>query len=218
METKKFFATCSNGLYEPMTTMTAEWFDGTTKCASTSELINAYRNTKSAKKKSQLPVCCFQACFGLSINKKGVEGIWRESTASHLTGLAVIDLDHVDNPLEIVDRILGREDFSELGILLIYISPSGQGIKIVFIARPEWGNLMDNQYEMAQLLGVLAVVDSGCKDAARASFVPKYDDVKFLDESLFTYSNPAYDEQYGDLYRKKPAKSGPTQQKWKLCP
>ena len=215
METKKFFATCSNGLYEPMTTMTAEWFDGTTKCASTSELINAYRNTKSAKKKSQLPVCCFQACFGLSINKKGVEGIWRESTASHLTGLAVIDLDHVDNPLEIVDRILGREDFSELGILLIYITPSGQGIKIVFIARPEWGCLMDNQYEMAQLLGVLAVVDSGCKDAARASFVPKFDDVKFLDESLFTYSNPAYDEQYGDLYRKKPAKSGPTQQKWK---
>ena len=38
---------------------------------------------------------------------------------------------------------------------------------------------------------------------------------KFLDESLFTYSNPAYDEQYGDLYRKKPAKSGPTQKKWK---
>lgn len=215
METKKFFATSSNGLYEPMTTMTAEWFDGTTKCASTSELINAYRNTKSAKKKSQLPVCCFQACFGLSINKKGVEDIWRESTASHLTGLAVIDLDHVDNPLEIVDRILGREDFSELSILLIYITPSGQGIKIVFIARPEWGNLMDNQYEMAQLLGVLDTIDSGCKDAARASFVPKFDDVKFLDESLFTYSNPAYDEQYGDLYRKKPAKSGPTQQKWK---
>ena len=215
MNTNKNFATCSNGLYEPMTEMTAEWFDGTTKCARTSELINAYRDTKKASKKSQLPVCCFQASFGLSINKVGVEGTWRESTASHLTGLAVIDLDHVENPLEIVDCILGREDFSELGILLIYITPSGQGIKIVFIARPEWGNLMDNQYEMAQLLGVLAVVDSGCKDAARASFVPKFDDVKFLDESLFTYSNPAYDEQYGHLYRKKPAKSGPTQKKWK---
>ncbi len=215
MKTNKNFATCSNGLYEPMTEMTAEWFDGTTKCARTSELINAYRDTKKASKKSQLPVCCFQASFGLSINKVGVEGTWRESTASHLTGLAVIDLDHVENPLEIVDCILGREDFSELGILLIYITPSGQGIKIVFIARPEWGNLMDNQYEMAQLLGVLAVVDSGCKDAARASFVPKFDDVKFLDESLFTYSNSAYDEQYGHLYRKKPAKSGPTQKKWK---
>lgn len=198
-----------------MTEMTAEWFDGTTKCARTSELINAYRDTKKASKKSHLPVCCFQASFGLSINKKGVEGTWRESTAAHLTGLVVIDLDHVENPLEIIDRILGREDFSELGIMLIYITPSGNGIKIVFMARPEWGNLMDNQYEMAQLLGVLDSIDSGCKDAARASFVPKSDDVKFLDESLFTYSNSAYDEQYGHLYTQKPAKSGPTQQKWK---
>ena len=195
--------------------MTAEWFDGTTKCARTSELINAYRDTRKASKKSHLPVCCFQASFGLSINKKGVEGTWRESTAAHLTGLVVIDLDHVENPLEIIDRILGREDFSELGIMLIYITPSGNGIKIVFVARPEWGNLMDNQYEMAQLLGVLDSIDSGCKDAARASFVPKSDDVKFLDESLFTYSNSAYDEQYGHLYTQKPAKSGPTQQKWK---
>lgn len=215
MKTNKSFATCSNGLYEPMTEMTAEWFDGTTKCARTSELINAYRDTKKASKKSHLPVCCFQASFGLSINKKGVEGTWRESTAAHLTGLVVIDLDHVENPLEIIDRILGREDFSQLGILLIYITPSGNGIKIVFMARPEWGNLMDNQYEMAQLLGVLDSIDSGCKDAARASFVPKSDDVKFLDESLFTYSNFAYDEQYGHLYTQKPAKSGPTQQKWK---
>ena len=215
MKTNKNFATCSNGLYEPMTEMTAEWFDGTTKCARTSELINAYRDTRKASKKSHLPVCCFQASFGLSINKKGVEGTWRESTAAHLTGLVVIDLDHVENPLEIIDRILGREDFSELGIMLIYITPSGNGIKIVFVARPEWGNLMDNQYEMAQLLGVLDSIDSGCKDAARASFVPKSDDVKFLDESLFTYSNSAYDEQYGHLYTQKPAKSGPTQQKWK---
>ena len=215
MKTNKSFATCSNGLYEPMTMMTAEWFDGTTKCARTSELINAYRDTKKARKKSLLPVCCFQASFGLSINKKGVEGTWRESTAAHLTGLVVIDLDHVENPLEIIDRILGREDFSQLGIMLIYITPSGNGIKIVFMARPEWGNLMDNQYEMAQLLGVLDSIDSGCKDAARASFVPKSDDVKFLDESLFTYSNSAYDEQYGHLYTQKPAKSGPTQQKWK---
>ena len=215
MKTNKNFATCSNGLYEPMTEMTAEWFDGTTKCARTSELINAYRDTKKASKKSHLPVCCFQASFGLSINKKGVEATWRESTAAHLTGLVVIDLDHVENPLEIIDRILGRDDFSELGIMLIYITPSGSGIKIVFSARPEWGNLMDNQYEMAQLLGVLDSIDSGCKDAARASFVPKSDDVKFLDESLFTYSNPAYDEQYGHLYTQKPAKSAPTQQKWK---
>ena len=94
-----------------------------------------------------------------------------------------------------IDAILARDDFKDLGIMLIYITPSGKGFKIVFIARPEWGNLIDNQYEMAQLLGI-GMIDGGCKDAARASFVPKYDDVKFLDEQMFTYSNPAYDEQY----------------------
>ena len=212
--TNKFFATCSEGLYSPMSNLTAEWFDATTKCERTNELINAYRETHKDSKKRNLPVCCFQACYGLSINKKGVEGIWRDQQASHLSGLVMIDVDHVENPEEMIDAILARDDFKDLGIMLIYITPSGKGFKIVFIARPEWGNLIDNQYEMAQLLGI-GMIDGGCKDAARASFVPKYDDVKFLDEQMFTYSNPAYDEQYGDLYRRKPAKTGPTQKKWK---
>lgn len=196
-----------------MTTLTAEWFNGTTKCASTSELILAYRDTKKDAKKRRLPVCCFQACFGLSINKKGVEALWRENSTAHLTGLVMIDVDHVADAQQTVDAILTRSDFSELGILLIYITPSGEGIKVVFIARKEWGNLIDNQYEMAAILGVK--IDRSCKDAARASFVPKADDVKYLDERLFTYSDPAYDEQYGALYRQKPAKTGPTQKKWK---
>ena len=215
LQTKnKFFATCSNGLYSPMTNLTAEWFDGTTKCARTNDLINAYRETHKDSKKRNLPVCCFQACFDTSINKKGEEATWREQQASHLSGLVMIDVDHVENPEEMIDAILARDDFKDLGILLIYITPSGKGIKIVFIARPEWGNIIDNQYEMAQLLN-LGVIDSGCKDAARASFVPKADDVKYLNYELFTYSNPAYDEQYGPLYRQKPAKTGPTQKKWK---
>ena len=126
----------------------------------------------------------------------------------------MMDIDHLEvDPQTLIDKWLSREDFKELGILLIYISPSGKGIKVVFIARPEWGNLIDNQFEMAQLLGVK--IDLGCKDAARASFIPKADDVKYLDERLFTYSNPEYDEQYGSLYRRKPAKSGPTQKKWR---
>ena len=152
--------------------------------------------------------------FDTSINKKGVEGTWRENLYSHLTGLVMMDIDHLEvDPQTLIDKWLSREDFKELGILLIYISPSGKGIKVVFIARPEWGNLIDNQFEMAQLLGVK--IDLGCKDAARASFIPKADDVKYLDERLFTYSNPEYDEQYGSLYRRKPAKSGPTQKKWR---
>ena len=214
MNKNKIYPTCSEDVYSPMTKLTAEWFGSKTQCESTISIINAFRETGKQKTKSQLPVCCFQAMFDTSINKKGVEGTWRENFYSHLTGLVMMDIDHLEvDPQTLIDKWLSREDFKELGILLIYISPSGKGIKVVFIARPEWGNLIDNQFEMAQLLGV--IIDLGCKDAARASFIPKADDVKYLDERLFTYSNPEYDEQYGSLYRRKPAKSGPTQKKWK---
>ena len=214
MNKNKIYPTCSEDVYSPMTKLTAEWFGSKTQCESTISIINAFRETGKQKTKSQLPVCCFQAMFDTSINKKGVEGTWRENFYSHLTGLVMMDIDHLEvDPQTLIDKWLSREDFKELGILLIYISPSGKGIKVVFIARPEWGNLIDNQFEMAQLLGV--IIDLGCKDAARASFIPKADDVKYLDERLFTYSNPEYDEQYVSLYRRKPAKSGPTQKKWK---
>ena len=214
MNENKIYPTCSEDVYSPMTKLTAEWFGSKTQCESTISIINAFRETGKQKTKSQLPVCCFQAMFDTSINKKGIEGTWRENLYSHLTGLVMMDIDHLEvDPQTLIDKWLSREDFKELGILLIYISPSGKGIKVVFIARPEWGNLIDNQFEMAQLLGVK--IDLGCKDAARASFIPKADDVKYLDERLFTYSNPKYDEQYGSLYRRKPAKSGPTQKKWR---
>lgn len=214
MMKKEIFPTCSEGLYSPMTNLTAEWFGSMTQCESTYALINAFRETKDEKKtKRRLPVCCFQAMFDTSINKKGVEGTWRENRYAHLTGLVMIDVDHVENPQGLIDQWLAREDFKDLGILMIYITPSGEGIKVVFIARKEWGNLIDNQYEMATLLGVK--IDRSCKDAARASFIPKGDDVKYLDERLFTYADPAYDELYGPLYRSKPAKTGPTQKKWK---
>jgi hypothetical protein len=214
MNENKIYPTCSEDVYSPMTKLTAEWFGSKTQCESTISIINAFRETGKQKTKSQLPVCCFQAMFDTSINKKGIEGTWRENLYSHLTGLVMMDIDHLEvDPQTLIDKWLSREDFKELGILLIYISPSGKGIKVVFIARPEWGNLIDNQFEMAQMLGVK--IDLGCKDAARASFIPKADDVKYLDERLFTYSNPEYDEQYGSLYRRKPAKSGPTQKKWR---
>lgn len=214
MNENKIYPTCSEDVYSPMTKLTAEWFGSKTQCESTISIINAFRETGKQKTKSQLPVCCFQAMFDTSINKKGIESTWRENLYSHLTGLVMMDIDHLEvDPQTLIDKWLSREDFKELGILLIYISPSGKGIKVVFIARPEWGNLIDNQFEMAQLLGVK--IDLGCKDAARASFIPKADDVKYLDERLFTYSNPEYDEQYGSLYRRKPAKSGPTQKKWR---
>ena len=39
-------------------------------------------------------------------------------------------------------------------ILLVYITPSGKGLKVVFKADVAKGNLIDNQHAMAKLLGV----------------------------------------------------------------
>jgi hypothetical protein len=79
------------------------------------------------------------------------------------------------------------------------VTPSGHGLKIVFKAKTEWGNLIDNQHAMAKLLGV--EVDESCKDASRMSFICKENDILFLDKELFTYENKAYGEQYDALYR-----------------
>ena len=85
------------------------------------------------------------------------------------------------------------------GILLVYITPSGKGLKIVFKARTDWGNLIDNQHEMAKVLGV--EVDESCKDASRMSFICKETDILYLDKELFTYENKEFAERYDALYR-----------------
>ena len=83
-------------------------------------------------------------------------------------------------------------------ILLIYITPSGKGLKIVFKADVEKGNLIDNQHAMAKVLGV--EVDESCKDASRMSFICKESDILYLDEELFTYQNPDFGKKYDEAY------------------
>ena len=83
---------------------------------------------------------------------------------------------------------------------MIFITPSGKGIKVVFIARMEWGNLIDNQFEMAGLLGV--ELDESNKDASRMSFSPMAEEVRFIDEErLMNYDNPLYEQTWGTKYR-----------------
>ncbi len=206
-------ATCSPNLFSQQLPLSPEWFAQATNDEATIRHISNYRECHDDKEKRQLPLVCFQAMFTPSVNKKGVKGLWRENHSAVLTGMVMIDIDHVSDAEQMVNQLLAREDFQQLGILAVYITPSGHGFKVVFKARSEWGNLIDNQYEMAALLGLS--IDIGCKDAARASFVPQASDVKFLSDELFTYSNPAYDEQYGELYRQKPSKTYPTQKKWR---
>ena len=70
------------------------------------------------------------------------------------------------------------------------MSARGDGMKIVFKARPEWSNLICQQYEMAEHLGILDLVDDACKDSSRLSFLTGPDDVLYCNEDeLFNQKN-----------------------------
>ncbi len=152
------------------------------------ENIDKYRETGEASLKRKLPAFIFQATFDETESAKGKKGRWRKQAATRLTGLVVMDVDHVESEeLRVKSEEFAAADFkqraAELGILLIYITPSGHGLKIVFKARTDWGNLIDNQHRMAEMLGV--EVDESC----------------FIDKELFTYENKEFGEKYDGEYR-----------------
>ena len=163
------------------------------------ENIDKYRETHDAALKRKLPAFIFQATFDETASKAGKLGAWRKQSATRLTGLVVMDIDHVENPREVHGEWLKVHDFKALGVLLVYITPSGKGLKIVFKADAQKGNLIDNQHAMAEVLGV--EVDESCKDASRMSFICKESDILYMDKELFTYENKEFAEKYDAVYR-----------------
>ena len=174
-------------------------FWGLVKATKWNENIDKYRETHDAALKRKLPAFIFQATFDETTSKAGKVGAWRKQSATRLTGLVVMDIDHVENPQEVYESWFKALNLEALGILLIYITPSGKGLKIVFKADVSKGNLIDNQHAMAKVLGV--EVDESCKDASRMSFICKETDILYLDKELFTYENKEFGEKYDAEYR-----------------
>ncbi len=172
------------------------------KAAKWNENIDKFRETGDASLKRKLPAFIFQATFDETESANGKLGAWRKQKATRLTGLVVMDLDHIDNPLTLYQGWIEKGlDLKALGIVLIYISPSGKGLKIVFKARLDWGNLVDNQHAMAKVLGDDVVIDESGKDSSRMSYICKESDILYIDKELFTYENKEFAERYNALYR-----------------
>ena len=194
------------------------------KATQWNENIDKYRETHDAALKRKLPAFIFQATFDETTSKAGKTGAWRKQAATRLTGLVVMDIDGLPRPLQKEGSLMHltpleifqrwREEHPELfadakhplslegdggRLLLVYITPSGKGLKVVFKADPNVGNLIDNQHEMAKVLGV--EVDESCKDASRMSFICKEEDILYIDKELFTYENKEFAERYTALYR-----------------
>ena len=116
----------------------------------------------------------------------------------HLSGLFMFDADHIDNPREVYERTL-VEGFPWV-VVFAHNTSSGFGLRLVCKARPEIGNIADNQIELARALGVKA--DASCIDASRISYMPRREDVFFLDEDeLFNYYGEDFVQKFEEEYR-----------------
>ena len=158
--------------------------------------------------KRELPFPIFPCTFDMRAAKEGGEvAMYRNQKFCNLNGLCVLDIDHLTDVTQTLREINAKNNvltISELcvmlGILFAYNTPSGYGLKFVFKARPEWGNLIDNQAEMADLLGVK--LDANCKDGSRGAFMTAREDVLYLNlDELLNYDNEEFRSKYNQDYR-----------------
>ena len=142
---------------------------------------------------------CYE--FDATETAKGTMFRHRRLADCHLNGLVMLDIDHVDNPLEVYDALKANQELMAR-TALAHITSSKKGIRIVFTANIKDGNLADNQIVFAQALGYKA--DQSCIDATRNSFAPKEEDILYINEELlFDYYDEEFDREYTPMYRDK---------------
>ena len=144
------------------------------------ELTQDEFETLKSTLKKKLPVALFHASF-----KNGR----RKNEDAIPSGLSIYDLDHIPNPREKWAEIEARKE--ELGILLAHVSPSLEGLRLVFI-MPQGMDLAQSQAWMAQQLGD-GKYDSCVKDYARCSFLVPREYVLWMnEEKLFAELLPCH--------------------------
>ena len=143
--------------------------------------------------------CCNE--FDATETAKGNPFCHRRLADCHLNGLVMLDIDHVEKPLEVFEAWKKNEDLVKR-TALVHITSSKQGIRFVFTADIKEGNLADNQIVFASRLGYKA--DQSCIDATRNSFAPKEEDILYINEELlFDYYDEDFDKEYTPKYREK---------------
>ena len=130
------------------------------------EDFEEYKNNR----KKELPVLTPHATFLFGRRKN--EG----ATPS---GLSMYDIDHIPDPKGYF-RTMIAERVGELGIVLAHVTPSTEGLRLLFI-MPEGMNLARAQKWMSEQLGD-AEYDGSVKDLARASFLVPRDYLLYIDE------------------------------------
>ena len=164
-------------------------------CAEIEDALEAVRRgemskddfeTLKAARKKMLPVITPHATFknGRRLNADAVP-----------SGLSMYDVDHINDPRAYYDtKVRGRE--AELGIVLAHVTPSTEGLRLLFVI-PAGMDLAAAQRWMSTQLGD-GNYDTSVKDYARSSFVVPEGYVLYLDEErLFAPAVPPVGTHHG---------------------
>ena len=157
------------------------------------------------KLKKDLPGVCFSASTftpheweDSKGNKKGVNA-WRHQKFAVMNGLFMVDLDEVEDPRGLWGRLV-EKGVMDWQPLVVFVSPSGYGLKLVMPCSLERGNLYQNQEAFAKAFDVSVSLDKKCKDASRLSFVSTSDDIILFDPKVVSYEDEAYVARWNGRY------------------
>ena len=122
--------------------------------------------------KKQLPILTPHATFrnGRRLNADAVP-----------SGLSMYDLDHIPDPEGRWREIEPRKD--ELGIVMAHITPSAEGLRLIFVI-PDGKTLAEAQRWMAEQLGDQKY-DECVKDYARCSFIVPREYVLYMSDRIW---------------------------------
>ena len=127
---------------------------------------NATKQEKSSKKTQLFPAVTFSGTFS---------GTGKASDIIKLSGLIVLDIDHIPNIEEVREKLI-----NDKYTYLVFTSPSGDGLKVVIkhnlIKPDEWKNLY-NEIQQYYLISYNISIDESGKDISRMCFMPHMADL-----------------------------------------
>ena len=126
--------------------------------------------------KRQLPAVTWQAWQP--------EGEMRSAQKCEPNGLFMIDVDHVDDPRGLYERIkTEQENWKRDVIMLAHVTPSGKGLRIVAKRYNATMSIPDCQEVFCSHYGIEC--DKAVKDVSRLSFLVPWDYILYFDEAIF---------------------------------
>ena len=116
------------------------------------------------------------------------------------TGLYMIDIDHVENPLDAFDSIrheAGEEYFAR-NVLAAHVTVGGKGLRFFLRAQEGCNTLIENMEAFAKKfeLGRFGDFDAPCKDFSRISFLPTDEDFLYQNADLALEGERPWDDGY----------------------